>query len=370
MQMQELRYWVWLSSLTRIVPSRKKMLLEHFKDPYKMWEALKEELKGLSFMTEVILNQLTDNELKRKVDSYVEDIYRKGIDVITILDEKYPVSLKNIYDPPIVLYIKGSLENCKNCIAVVGSRHASSYGLKAAENISYELSQCGMTIVSGLARGIDAAAHAGALKNDGKTIAVMGCGPDIVYPRENRGIYENISQTGAVISEYLPGTQPLQYNFPARNRIISGLSYGTVVVEAGEKSGSLITADFALNQGREVFAVPGNISSRNSAGANRLIREGAKIVTGVYDILEELRLYIELEDKKLLRLERNKFNPALAGLSMDEKIILECLIKEPMHVDTLAAKTGFNIKDINSMLVIMELRGIIESLPGRIYELK
>ncbi len=369
LKMDNLKYWIWLSSL-KIIPSKKNMLLEYFKDPYALWDADEADLKKMGFMNEIMLKQLTNIVLKRKSEEVADEVYRKGINVLTIKDREYPDNLRNIYDPPVVLYVKGSLSGCKNRIAIVGSRRPSSYGLKVAEKLAYELSGFGLTVVSGLASGIDGAAHSGALRNNGKTIAVLGCGIDIVYPRENRRLYEKITETGAVISEYIPGVQPLQYHFPARNRIISGLSYGTVVVEAGEKSGSLITVNYALNQGREVFAVPGNINNINSMGTNRLIGEGAKIVTSVYDIIEELKIFIEIDDLNLKKSIKDSFNTKLIDMSRDEKIILEQLLKEPLYIDMLMEKTGFDIKELNSLLVIMEMKGIIEQTPERLYNVK
>ncbi len=368
-KMDNLKYWIWLSSL-KIIPSKKNMLLEYFKDPCILWDADEADLRKTGFINEIVIKQLKNIALKRESEKLADEVYGKGINVVTIKEREYPDNLRNIYDPPVVLYVKGSLNGCKNRIAIVGSRHPSSYGLKVAEKLAYELSGLGLTVVSGLASGIDGAAHSGALRNSGKTIAVLGCGVDIVYPRENRRLYEKISESGGVVSEYIPGEQPLQYHFPARNRIISGLSYGTIVVEAGEKSGSLITVNYALNQGREVFAVPGNINNINSMGTNRLIREGAKIVTCVYDIIEELEIFIKINDLKPNKSIKDSFNTKLVDLSKDEKTILEQLLKEPLYIDVLVEKTGFDIKELNSLLIMMELKGIIEQTPEKLYMVK
>ena len=285
-------------------------------------------------------------------------------------DELYPAYLKNIYDPPLVLYMKGTIQEEEKYLAVVGSRRATSYGLDMAKKISRELAECGITVVSGMARGVDSFAHMGALEVKGRTIAVLGCGLDIVYPYENKKLMENIIESGACLSEYLPGTTPVPGNFPARNRIISGISLGVVVIEAGERSGSLITANFALEQGREVFALPGNVNSIKSTGTNKLIKEGAKIVTGIDDILEELNIYFIEENTKVSFNKNLQDERILRGLDNDEKKVVECLKLESMHIDNIARKTGFGIQLVNSILVMLELKGVVEQLPGKIFKLK
>lgn len=261
-------------------------------------------------------------------------------------------------------------------ISIVGSRKATSYGLEAGEELAYQLSMLGITITSGMARGIDSSAHKGALKAKGRTIAVLGCGHDIIYPPENKALIEEIIKSGAVISEYLPGTKPMAMNFPARNRIISGISLGVVVIEAAENSGSLITANFALEQGREVFALPGNINRINSKGTNKLIKEGAKLTTCIEDILEELEIYNLIDNKKIDGIDEDNIDNEIfdqkyyRGLDNEERRMIQCLKYEPLHVDYLANMTGYSIKHINSILTMLELKGVIEQMPGKIFRLR
>lgn len=365
-----LKYWVWLSSIPGVGSATCKKLLDAFGTPMEVWGASEEVLKKSGILTDGMVKKLSDKKLKDIVKRHLENILENGIGIITFDEDIYPQYLKKIYDPPAVLYVKGNIVKEEKVIAVVGSRKASSYGLMAAETIARELSRFGITVISGMARGIDSRAHYGALKANGRTIAVLGCGLDIVYPPENDKLMEKIIHTGAAISEYLPGFPPKPQNFPARNRIISGISLGVVVIEAGENSGSLITADFALEQGREVFAVPGNIDSFNSQGTNKLIRDGAKIVTGIDDILEEIMVvYHNSNRKPFLNIEENK-KIILDGLDNNDKRIAECLWDEPLHIDLLAQKSGLSMQQVNSVLVMMELRGIIEQEPGKIFKLK
>jgi len=286
--MDNLKYWVWLSSIEGIGSRRIHNLLQHFGMPKNIWDASEGELAGAPDIGYKLASAVYSPENKKAVDRLLSKIDKEGIRVLTLESPDYPSNLKNIYDPPPVLYLKGSLlPDDTLALGVVGSRTATAYGLKTAQELALGLASRGITVVSGMARGIDTMAHTGALAGGGRTIAVLGSGIDVVYPPENKRLYEKIQKSGAVISEFIPGTKPLAGNFPARNRIISGLSLGVIVVEAAEKSGSLITADFALEQGREVFAVPGNISSGQSVGTNNLIKQGAKIVTRIEDILEE-----------------------------------------------------------------------------------
>lgn len=364
----EIKYWVWLSSLNRISPANLNLLLKHFKTPYNIYTASEKEIRKLPFLTETVIQQLIDKKLKNETNKHLDNIYKNNISVVTINDELYPYYLKNIYDPPVVLYYKGKIKKNEKAIAFVGSRKATSYGIEIAENLAYETARLGITVVSGMARGIDTIAHKGALKGQGRTISVIGCGLDIVYPKENKGLMDDIANNGAVISEYLPGVIPLQWNFPARNRIISGISLGVVVIEASSGSGSLITASYALEQGREVFAVPGNINRINSEGTNMLIKEGAKLVMGVKDILEELSIYnlVEEDNKSQSIKDQSMFK----GLDNEERRVVECLSREPMYIENLAQITGFSIKYINSILTMLELKGVIEQVPGKIYKIR
>jgi DNA processing protein len=367
---EQLKYWVWLNSIPNVGAVKGNLLINHFGDPKNVWEASEAELKTAPFLNVQTIALLTDDRYKREALKQLKTIQDLKIKIITIKDDLYPYYLKNIYDPPIILYVRGNMLQEEKCVAVVGSRRATPYGLKMAETISYKLARLGITVISGMARGIDTYAHNGALRAGGRTIAVLGCGPDIVYPSENKELMAKIIETGAVISEFQPGMQPIATNFPARNRIISGISQGVVVIEAGERSGSLITAGFALEQGREVFAVPGNINSFTSVGTNKLIKDGAKIVTDIEDIIEELKVYnlsgvetgIEIKES----FDQSKFK----GLDSEERKLVECLKSEPLHIDILADKSGLSVKAVSSILVMLELKGVVEQAPGKIFKIK
>ncbi|MCX7710677.1 MAG: DNA-processing protein DprA [Clostridia bacterium] len=367
---ENIKHWVWLSSIPQIGAVKSRKLLEHFGDPKCIWEADILDLKGLDFLTAANVNSIRNVKYREEAEKHFENIYKYGIKVIPITDKAYPEYLRNIYDPPVVLYSRGKLGKDEKRLAVVGSRKATTYGLNIAKTISHDLAQMGIAIVSGMARGVDSFAHKGALDAKGRTIAVLGCGLDTVYPRENKELMENIEVSGATISEYIPGVKPMPQNFPARNRIISGLSLGVIVIEAGDKSGSLITADFALEQGREVFAVPGNLDSMNSKGTNRLIKEGAKMITGVDDILEELKMNFESEEIQKQEFSVPVKKPFYHDLDQDEIKLVENLQPQPLHIDALASKCCFSIQATHSIITMLELKGIVEQDPGKIFRLK
>lgn len=287
-------------------------------------------------------------------------------------DAEYPAILKNIHKPPQELYINGSFkEEDKNAVGIVGSRRASRYGLEMAEKLAYDLTIRGVTIISGMARGIDSAAHKGALKAKGRTIAVMGSGHGHIYPPENKDLYKQIASTGAVITEFENDISPLPQNFPIRNRIISGLSLGLVVVEAAKDSGALITANFALEQGREVFAVPGKISSLTSEGTHELIKDGAKLVQTADDILEELKLH-EIQPKgleeKYLRDEKisKKIKAYIYNsLTNDERKVYKILSDEPLYIDDVVRESKVEHAKISKVLLNLEIKKVIKELPGK-----
>ena len=300
-------------------------------------------------------------------DKFLEGEYnllrQKDIEVITIADEDYPYSLKQIDCAPIVLYIKGNRGILKSAgVALVGSRKASFYGLKIAEEFARTFAQAGITVVSGLAYGIDTASHQGCLKAKGNTVAVLGCGLNHVYPKENVQLFQDIADKGLLISEFPMDTAPLTYNFPRRNRIISGLSLATVIVEAAPKSGALITADYALQQHKEVFVVPGNIDSIYSQGANRLIKDGALMALSAQEVLEELGLEI----KKQLEQERVQ-DKGHIDLPLDEYKIYEFIEHQPSHIDVIAARSKEDVGALMAKIVYLELKGIIKQLPGQYY---
>lgn len=287
-----MNYWIWFSQIEGVGPIRKKELLKKFKSPEKIFKAKKEKLIKVNGISEKIAEKIEkskDIELIKKYEAY---IIKNNIKLINIFDKEYPENLKYIYDPPITLFCIGDISILKNIsIGIVGTREPSSYGKKIAFDFARNLSEKGITVVSGMARGIDTCAHLGALEVNGKTIAVLGSGVDIVYPSENINVYNSIAKKGLIISEYIVGTKPEAQNFPLRNRIISGLSQGVLVVEAKKKSGTMITTDYALEQGKELYVIPGNITSENSEGTNNLIKQGAKIVTEINDILEDFNVY-------------------------------------------------------------------------------
>ena len=287
--MKDIEYWIWLSRIEGLNPKFLNDLLEKYGNPKIIWDKTKQELLE-DGVKEKYANEITNIIYRQNLDKYSKYMNEKNIEIITIKDKEYPDKLKVIYDPPIVLYVKGNkyILNEKS-IAIVGCRLCTKYGENVAKKLSYNLSINNINVISGLAKGIDSFAHKGSLIKNGKTIAVVGCGLDRVYPEENIQLFNQIiKNNGAIISEYIIGTKPLAKNFPRRNRIISGLSDGVVVVEAREKSGTLITVDFALEQGKTIYAVPGNIDNLNAYGTNNLIKQGARIVTCMEDILEDL----------------------------------------------------------------------------------
>ncbi len=282
---------------------------------------------------------------------------RDAVAVIAIHDAAYPSRLRTIYDPPSSLYVRGDIATAEApAVAIVGARRPTAYGVAVAQQLARELAGCGVTVISGLARGIDAAAHRGALDAGGLTIAVLGCGPDVVYPSEHRRLMDEIIGHGAVVSEFEPGAPPRPAQFPQRNRIISGLSLGIVVVEGRENSGALITADAALEQGREVFAVPGRISDPTSRAPNRLLQQGARLVARVDDILDELHLPA-------------RGRPVIQAPVLDEveTVVLARLDLTPVHLDRLVLQCGLPVASVSRALVTLECRGLVAALPGARY---
>lgn len=283
---------------------------------------------------------------------------------IGISDREYPALLKNIHRAPPELFVNGEiLPADANAVAIVGSRRSTVYGSQQCERLSYELALKGITVVSGMARGIDTAAHKGALKAGGRTIAVLGSGHGHIYPPENKKLYAEIAKSGAVISEFPHETPPMPFNFPARNRIISGLSRGVVVVEAARKSGALITANFALQEGREVFAMPGNISSSRSAGTNALIKEGAKLTESADDIMEELEGVLDIKIGREGSAEPRAKNPA-ATLSAEERAVFGVLTDTPKPIDEISGASRIPVSKISRILIDLEIRRLAKMLPG------
>lgn len=349
MQMDTLRYWLGFNLVRGIGPVRLRMLLDFFGDIQSAWEAPEQALREIKLNRRSLGNFL---KARRQVDldEVLRQVERAGAHVLTWDTPDYPNLLRQITDAPPVLFVRGTLTPADEwSVALVGTRKATVYGREVAHRLATDLVQNRVTLVSGLARGIDSIAHKAALDAGGRTLAVLGSGVDHIYPAEHRKLAEAIIENGALISDYPLGTRPEAANFPARNRIISGLSLGVVVVEAGVKSGALITADFALDHGREVFAVPGSILSPASVGCNRLLRDGAGIVTEIADILETLHLD-QVSEKQLAR----EILPANAT----EAAILERLTAEPRHLDELSREIELPVETISSTLVMMELKGM------------
>ena len=340
-------------------------LIKAFHTPEKVFQATPDMLKRVegirSNTIKAITNNVKDGDwLNRELDH----LEKLGLALLTLNDAYYPHNLKMIYDPPPILYIKGEIQEGDGLsLAIVGSRSASAYGKDTTQRLARSLAERGFTIVSGLARGIDTAAHKGALKAGGRTLAVLGSGIDVIYPWENNRLAEEISEHGAVISEFSLGTQPEAPHFPSRNRIISGLSLGTIIIEASFRSGSLITARLALEQGREVFAVPGNVDSPWSKGTNRLIKEGAKLVMDTEDIIEEVLPQYEVPIKL------NNDRPSEPeDLTLEGKAILALLEASPVPIDSLIQQTGFPSGQVSSLLLDLELKGLVKQLPGKLFK--
>lgn len=358
-------YWLGLSMIEGLGSIRINKLLTYFGDAFSIWKASKRELAAVSGIGSLAKKIVKQRE-NINIDSLINDLRNKKIGYITLLDKNYPEILKNIYDPPPVLFYKGHFKKSESCIAIVGSRRSTKYGRKIAEKLGYELAQRGITIISGMARGIDTHGHLGALKARGRTIAVLGSGLDYIYPSENRKLFTEIQEQGLVLSEYPPGVKPLPGNFPQRNRIISGLSMGVIVVEAASRSGSLITAELALEQGRDLFAVPGNIDRPRSKGTNNLIKKGAVPVTRVDDILNEIYLY--QESGKGNNNQNQPTRTIYPDLNNEEKEIVDLFEKETeIYIDRIIELSGKNPGIVNTILLKLELKGIVSRGPGKKY---
>jgi DNA processing protein len=354
----EKKIWLALSKIEGVGPAVILKIIAHLGSPDKLLEASIDDCTSLDVNPGKI-RKVFDGLRRSDPDFDYEHLMKLGARCVTWDDEEYPQNLRQIYDPPLVLYVKGELLKRDNdSIAIVGARKASAYGRSIAEMLAQALAQRGITVVSGMARGIDASAHKGALMGSGRTIAVLGCGTDLVYPPENKRLKEEIENCGAIVSEYSPGTEPLKHHFPARNRIIAGMTLGTLVVEASLKSGSLITADFAMDFGREVFAVPGNIYDDLCHGPHRLIKDGAKLVEGVQDILEELRI-----EKMSAPPESSR----KADLSDIERTILLNLPRQGKAAANLSEDIGLDAEKVLAQLSLMEMKGLIRRSTGNLY---
>jgi len=368
--------WIALNMTPGVGPRVTARLLEHFGSAEAIFDAPRRELALLRLTPETI-ESIAKRELHARAEAEIEKVRKLGGDLLVLDDGVYPALLRETYDPPVTLYMKGAWAECleRPCIAIVGSRRCSTYGQNAALMLSRELAQRGVTIVSGMARGIDAAAHRGALEAGGRTVGVMGTGLDQIYPRDHKKLAEEILNKGALVTQFPLGTPPVSENFPYRNRVISGLSLGVIVVEAAENSGSLITARLAMEQNREVFAVPGNITSRNSFGTNYLIKgAGAKLVQQWQDIASELPAEIAAQllpppSKKKKKGELvDQLQLAPSDLNDYERVVFKLLMTDtPQQIDTLAEITKLSISQLTRALLTLEMRELIRALPGKCF---
>ena len=412
-------HWIWLSTRMHISDRVKVELVHRFQDPEAIYFADKESFLQVENLSEEGRNALADKNLT-EAEKILRDCRRENLGILTYQDAAYPARLKNISDPPLVFYYKGRLPDFDGSplIGVVGTRKASAYGMSAAKKLGYQISRCGGIVVSGMASGIDGMATRGALTAGMPAVGILGCGADVVYPPSNRDLYEDMEQYGCLLSEFVPGTPPMGRNFPKRNRIISGLSCGVLVVEAPEKSGALITAQLALDQGRDVFVGPGNIDVDTFVGSNRLLRDGAIAISSGWDILSEyadqypdkvrkfddpmrqradgtgLEGFAQTEkippkvaqkpkvpknqkensDKKVI--DNGALSPysdvedRMPPLLPDEQKIVSALTKEPRPLDDVIAETGIPTARMLASLTLLQVKGIVKQHPGKRISLK
>jgi len=362
-------YWIWLSKRTGMGNKAKLELAGHFESAAALWQAQDYSAFGLS---ETACKSLADKDLS-EAERILHRCRELGISVLCAGDASYPRRLRNIADPPVVLYYKGTLPDFDRvaAVGVVGTRRASAYGMMAAERISRQIAEHGGLVISGLAAGIDAQAGWGAIHGGGSTVAVLGGGVDVIYPAANRELYNAVEQQGCILSEYPPGTKPTKWTFPHRNRIVSGLSCAVLVVEAPEKSGTMITARYASEQGRDVFVVPGRIDSEFCAGSNALLRDGARLATGGWDILREYeglfpdklqrQVSAPAQPSKPAEAQPARFDQATA----EEQALLQPLLQGDRTVDDLIAASGLDPQKALATLTMLELKGMVTTLPGR-----
>jgi DNA processing protein len=404
--MSTLKYWVWLSS-RGLRPVTQNKLLANFETPEKIFFTEKKDLKALGFLNSREIAALSDKtlaEARKVVDACAE----KGYRIIAINDAAYPARLRNIFDPPAVLYVWGRLPliDDEPVVSIVGTRNCTPYGIRSAEKIGYEFTKAGGLVASGLARGIDTAAVRGALRAGGLAIAVIGCGLDVFYPPENKPLFYDVADRGAVITEYAPGTKPEARHFPARNRIMSGIASGVLVIEAPMKSGALITAARALEQGRDVFALPGNADSEACEGSNALLKEGALLVTNGFEIAAEYRALFP----ERIRMDASEFKPlnekleaklmqnnlpndrkggktaklavdnddgieyidlvkSFQNFSESELKIVSAITEDGTHVDEIAERSGLAQAEVLSLLTMLEINEIVLQSPGKRFSL-
>lgn len=358
--MNERDYWLGLSLIPGIGPKRLAYLRQQAGSLQSVWGANARDLHALGLQRSTV-DHIVGWRERLNIAQYCERLGTLGVTWLTPLDANYPRLLRNLPDGPAVLYVRGSLLPCdERALAIVGTRKASRYGREVSETLARDLAAQGVTVISGLAHGIDTAAHEGALNGGGRTLAVLGCGIDIVYPSNQQPLAQRIQEQGALLSEFPLGTPPEGRNFPRRNRLISGLALGVLVAEAPKNSGALITAGIAAEQGREVFAVPGNIFSAGSWGPHSLLQDGAKLVSDVTDILDELDIAHELAQTR-------QTTEQIAPASPTETQLLEHLDSEPLHIDELVRLSGLPTATVTSTLTVLELKGLVQRDGGMQY---
>ena len=367
--MEKLLSWLALRSVPGIGNHLFKRLIDRFNSPDRIFHASEDDLLGVEGISQRLATAIRRHHTPDSVRRELELAEKKGYQIVTMSDPNYPPLLLQIPDPPPFLYVFGNLGNTAKSIAVVGSRGATRYGISVTFGLCRQMAKLGITVVSGMARGIDTAAHEGTLKEKGGTIAVLGSGLERIYPVENQRLFRQIAENGAVISEFDLTADPEAHHFPIRNRIISGITLGTVVVEAAKKSGSLITARLAGEQGREVFAVPGSIRSFKSAGTHKLIQEGAKLLASVQDIVEELpqiiRAHIANE-----AIDQTQVLDKLPPLTPEEMQVFKALGPYPMHIDDLGRKLSADPGKLSSILLQLELKGVVQQDPGMLFSIQ
>jgi DNA processing protein len=375
MDQEQKKYWLALNAISGLGVNGLKTLIEVFGTPRQVFSASLEALCSVSGIGKTIAQRIRRYNDWSRQEQDLKYYEKESIAILTWEDSLYPPLLSYIYDSPALLFVKGTMQENEKCVAVVGSRVASAYGMFVTERLCRELALQGITVVSGMARGIDSAAHRGAISGKGRTIAVLGNGLDTIYPPENLSLCKSIAEHGALITEYPVETPPRSSNFPARNRIISGISLGVVVVEAGEKSGSLITAKFALEQGREVFAIPGTIDSPGSKGTHKLLKEGAKLVETVDDILDEIYPHLDgVNRPSPISIDSSETSqhdaPQTAQkteLSQDELTVWLKFDNFSKDVDELISLTGLSCQSMQHILMMLEMKGYIQKMPGSKY---
>ncbi|RJQ14999.1 MAG: DNA-protecting protein DprA [Nitrospiraceae bacterium] len=364
--MSDLKYYLALNFIPDVGPVTAGRLLAAFGKPGNIFQASAHELKQVEDIGENRAGNITGFNQWDIVQKEIEKAEKNKVRLIARNDPAYPETLKRIHGAPMVLYVKGGLkDDDRYAIAMVGSRTSTHYGMQMAEKMSHKLASSGLTVVSGMARGIDSASHRGALKAGGRTVAVLGSGIDVPYPPENKKLVDDIASSGAVVSEFPLGALPNRENFPRRNRIISGLSLGVIVIEATLDSGSLITVAYALEQGKDVFAVPGNVTSRTSKGTNDLIKKGAKLVESAEEVLDELRPQI----KGFLREEKINTAKPLPAMSAEEQTVYHSLSNEPKHIDSIIREINIPTNRALSVLLGLELKGVVRQLQGKNFSL-